>query len=178
VRIKGITGNSPADHAHIPPGYFIVRIDGMPITTNDDIALAVGAALAGREVKVEVAPTLKGPTREYRVTLAKYYVPGPFIASVRPPAIGGLRVDHASTSIKPNVASDAPLPNGVVIREVVPKSPAERAGLQLETIITKVNGRAVFTPAEYYEEVRKSTGPLELTTKRLNGEETVKVERR
>jgi S1-C subfamily serine protease len=61
---------------------------------------------------------------------------------------------------------------------VLPGTPADKAGLQPDVNITHVNGRAVFTPAEYYEEVRKGSGPLELTVKRLSGEETVKLERK
>ncbi len=181
VRISGITAGSPADQAHVPPNYFIVRVDGVPIKTNDDIALAIGAALAGRTIVLEVAPTPNGPVREYKeykIELAKYYVPGPFIASRRPPAAGGLRVDYASTLIKTNAASQMPIPAGVVVREVLRGSPADKAGIQPDAVISRVNGRPVFTPAQYYEEVAKGTGPLELTLKGVNGEKTEKLERR
>ena len=64
-------------------------------------------------------------------SLVKYYVPGPFIASRRPPAVGGLRVDYASTLIKTGAdRPDAQIPAGVVVREVVPGSPAAKAGLR------------------------------------------------
>jgi S1-C subfamily serine protease len=178
TKILGITTGSPADHARIPPNYFIVKIDGTPIETYDDISLAIGAALAGRTIKLELAPTRNGTPRAFPVTLAKYYIPGPIIASARPPAVGGLRVDYASTVIKSAATSQLPIPFGVVVREVLPGSPAAKASIQPDAVIIRVNGRSVATPDEYYGEVRRSTGPLELTFKNLNGEETKKLERR
>jgi S1-C subfamily serine protease len=174
VRIGGVTPGSPAEQARLPVGQYLVKIDGQPIKTNDDLFLAIGAALAGSTIRLELAANSNGPTREFRVELAKYYVPGPFIASERPPAVGGLRVDYASTIIKSSEAQ-RPIPRGVVVREVLRNSPAERANVQVDRVITRVNGRPVATPAAYYEEVRRGTGPLELT---FSNDETVKLERR
>lgn len=178
VRIRDITTGSPAAEERIPANHYLVKVDGTPIRTNDDVFLTIGTALAGSKIKLELAAVPNGPTREYTVELAKYYVPGPFIASERPPAVGGLRVDYTSTLIRTNNNSQR-IPRGVVVREVLRNSAAEKANVQVDRIITKVNGRAVATPAEYYEEVRKGTGPLELTlSSSVNGEETVKLDRR
>ncbi len=178
VRISAVTTGSPADQAQIPANQYIVKVDGVPVRDFDDVSLAIGGALAGSTIALEVAPQPRGPGREIKVELAKYYFPGPFIASHRPPAVGGLRVDYASTLIKTAVGGQMPIPAGVVVREVVRGGPAEKAGLQPETVITRVNGRAVFTPAQYYDEVVRGTGPLELTVKTANGEKTEKLERK
>jgi S1-C subfamily serine protease len=177
VRVNGITTGSPADQAHVLPNQYIVRVDGVPIRNHDDLALAIGAALAGRTIKLEMAPTPNGQKHEYTVELAKYYVGGPFIASQRPAALGGIRVDYASTMIKTKAANQQPIPAGVVVREVVRNSPADKADIQVDNVITKVNGRAVLTPAQYYEEARKGTGTLELTFKTPAGEVTKKIAR-
>jgi S1-C subfamily serine protease len=55
------------------------------------------------------------------------------------------------------------IPPGVVIREVLPSSAAEKARLQPDTLITRVNGQAVNTPAEFYREMDRTVGPVELT---------------
>jgi len=62
-----------------------------------------------------------------------------------------------------------------VVREVLPGSPAEKANVQVDRVITHVNGRLVYSPAEYYEEAARGGGPLELT---ISGSGTVKLERR
>ncbi len=53
-------------------------------------------------------------------------------------------------------------------------SPAERAGITADQVITKVNGHAVTKPKEYYDAVREGTGPLVLTLRNAQGEETTK----
>jgi S1-C subfamily serine protease len=166
-----VTQNSPAAQAGLVARCSIVKIDGVPIHTTDDVFLAIGTALAGSQIKIEVMPGPGAPVREHVAELAKYYLPSEFIiASNRPPALAGLRVDYTSTLVR---SSDLrAIPDGVVIREVLPSSAAERANLQKERIIIKVNGRPVNTPAEYYHEVQNATGPLELT---LSNNETVKI---
>jgi serine protease Do len=179
VRISAITAGSPAAQAGIQANQYIIKVDGVPIRDYDDVSLAIGAALAGRTIVLEVAAAPNGPGREHKVELAKYYYPGPFIASRRPPAVGGLRVDYASTLIKSSVAGQMPIPAGVVVREVLRGSPADKAGLQRDDVITRVNGRSVFTPDQYYKEVAGGTGPLELTVKAgAGGEKTEKLERK
>jgi S1-C subfamily serine protease len=179
VKISGITTGSPADQAHVPTNQYIVKVDGMPVRDFDDVSLAIGAALAGRTIVLEVAPTPNARGHEYKVELAKYYFPGPFIASRRPSAVGGLRVDYASTLIKTSVGGQMPIPTGVVVREVVHGSPADKAGIQIDTVITRVNGRQVFTPSQYYDEVARGSGPLELTVKGVGGaDKTEKLERK
>src|SRR5262249_19583866 len=120
VRIGAITQGSPADRARVPANQYIVKIDDTPIRTNDDVFLAIGAALAGSTIKLDLVPAPNGCPKTYNVKLAKYSVPGPFIASERPPAAGGLRVDYASTLLRTTAANQLPIPPGVVVREVVP----------------------------------------------------------
>ncbi|MFM7150262.1 MAG: PDZ domain-containing protein, partial [Gemmataceae bacterium] len=52
---------------------------------------------------------------------------------------------------------------GVIVREVLPGSPADAARLQPDKVITQVNGKPVTTPAEYYEEVARSGKKVQLT---------------
>jgi len=78
-------------------------------------------------------------------------VPGPVIASRRPEARLGLRVDHAS--VYTQRARVLNVPDCVTIREVVPGSAADRARLQPDKLIVKVNGRPVHTPADFYREI-------------------------
>src|SRR5262249_27485573 len=153
VRIIGVMPGSPAAKAGVTINNYLVKVDGTPIRTKDDLFLTIGTALAGSTIQLELAQTPDGPTHKCQVTLAKDYVPGAFIASERPPAVGGVRVDYASTLIRAGDGSQR-IPDGVVVREVLPGSPAEKANLQMDRVITKVNGRSVFAPADYYEAVR------------------------
>jgi S1-C subfamily serine protease len=173
IVISSVMKDSPADKARLKANDTIVKVNGTPIKTNDDIFLTIGTALAGSKIQMELLSP-EGQTRKCEVQLAKYYVPGPFIASQRPPAVGGLRVDYTSTMIKSGDVNQR-VPEGVVVREVLPGSPAAKANVQVDRVITAVNGTQVYSPEEYYKAVGKGTGPLELT---FSDQSTVKLERK
>ncbi len=157
-------------------GDFILSVNGTPIHSNDDLFLAVGMNLAGSTVRVEVSERPDGPRRLCSVTLAKFPSLDPVIASKRPPARGGLRVDWTSV-ILPRNRPRLGIPEGVLVREVLPDSPADKAHLQPDMIITSVNRKKVTNPAEFYREMEKANGPIELTIGTLdqNGEDRVTI---
>src|SRR5262249_12014786 len=98
--------------------------------------------------------------------LVKFYVPGGIIASNRPEPFRGLRVDHASVWYQRLSGFERyrrGIPSGVCVGEVRPGSPAKAAGLRVEDVITVVDGRAVTSPNEFYQAVKKLSGAVELT---------------
>jgi serine protease Do len=154
---------TPAARAGLRGQDRVVSIDGKPVREQDDLFLHVGIALAGRTIRVEVERL--GARRVFSVQLAKFYVPGKVIASKRPPARAGLRVDHTSilSQRNPFPRWTRAMPEGVMIREVVPGSPADKARLQPDKIITEVDGQAVTSPAEYYRAMSKAGARVEIT---------------
>jgi serine protease Do len=166
VRIERTVAGSPAQKAGFQPGEYIVSIAGHPVRDNDDLFLYIGTQLAGQKVDIETAPTPDGmgPRRKHSVTLAKFLVPGPIIASNKPPAPAGLRVDYTSLLAQPTPPFGfRGIPEGVLIREVVPKSSAERAQLQVDKVIAKVNDVPVQTPSEFYKVMAGAKAPIVLT---------------
>ena len=96
VQIFEVVPGSPAAQAHLcgaPGGDYILKVNGTPVHEPDDLFLALGTILAGSTAQLEVFHRT-GRTETISVTLAKFYVPGKIIATNRPPAIGGLRVDY------------------------------------------------------------------------------------
>ncbi|HZY87548.1 MAG TPA: trypsin-like peptidase domain-containing protein [Gemmataceae bacterium] len=165
VRLQRVTAGGPAERAGLRAEDRVVAINGHPVRQKEDLFLLIGAQLAGSKVRIEVARPPAWQRRTFDATLAKFYVPAPCIASRRPPARGGLRVDY--TSILPQRGATPPWgpapPEGVVIREVVPGSAADKAQLQVDKVITAVNGRHVTKPVEFYEAMEKANGRAELT---------------
>ena len=124
------------------------------------------SASAWPEVRPKSRPSARdGRPKTCTAKLGKSYTPGKAIASHRPPARGGLRVDYAS--ILAQRIGLQQVPQGVAIREVVPDSSADKARLQVDYVITRVGGRPVTTPAEFYEAMAKADGPVELTVHNL-----------
>jgi serine protease Do len=167
VRLTGVFPNTGAGRAGLRRGDYIVSIGGRRVQHHDDVFLAIGMLLAGSTVEVERALSPAGAPEKVAVTLSKYYVPLPWIASKRPPPRGGLRVDYTSILTQ---RGQGLVPEGVMVREVVPGSAADKAGLAADRIITAVNGRKVTTPAEFYRETAPSAAAeVELTLFRHEG---------
>jgi serine protease Do len=163
VRLRRVTLNSPGDKAGLQVGDMVLEVNGTEVRDLDDLFLAIGSLMAGDEVRV-VAETLNRGRRTITARLAKLHHGLPLIASRRPPAVYGLRVDWPRLVELPNRESS--LPEGVVVREVLPNTPADRAGLRPGDVIEAVNGESVDSPAGFAGKV-KGAPTLRL---RLGGE--------
>src|SRR5262245_20255478 len=159
---------------------YILSVNGARIQEPDDLFLALGTMLAGSTVKLEVAHGPGERPEVLAVTLAKFYVPEKGVVSKRPDAVAGLRVDYTSILyLRPGGEQiyRRGIPKGVMIREVVSGSAADTARLQPDKVITHVNGREVNDPGEFYREMQKAQGPVELTIQTSDGrEDRVKID--
>jgi S1-C subfamily serine protease len=157
----------------------IRRVNGVPVQDQDDVFLALGTLLAGSEARLEVAHR-DGRVEVISVKLAKFYVPpGKVIATNRPPAVGGLRVDWTSILyLRPGGQQifGRGIPRGVMIREVQTGSAADAARLQESKVIQFVNGQPVATPDDFYRKMRNAGGTVELTLWSPVGTDTVKID--
>jgi serine protease Do len=168
IPINAVTSGSPAARAGLQGGDVILAINGQPMRENDDLLLSISTALAGNTVQIELQRAGNGPSRTLAVVLAKFHVPGKIVAARRPAAVRGLRVDH--TSILASMSPQPLVPRvaaGVMLREVQADSKAA-AQLKVHDIITHVNGKPVNTPDEFYQEMQRAAGPVELRLETRN----------
>jgi S1-C subfamily serine protease len=164
VMIEQVIPGSPAGLAGLHPRDYIRSVNGLPVREPDDLFVALGTLLAGSEARLEVAHSPRGPGEAVSVKLSKFYVPGKIIATRRPDAVGGLRVDYTSILyLRGGQQIYRGIPEGVMIREVQSGSAADTARLQESKVIQRVNGRKVTTPDEFYREMQNARGPVELT---------------
>jgi serine protease Do len=166
INPDGVTHGSPAQEANLQAGDVIKSINGVRMRDFDDLMLTVGSLLAGSEARIEI----EGKRDLVRVSLVKSFVPGKIIATNRPPAVRGFRVDYTSvlflqSTARPMWRGNFGIQPGVYVREVLPESPAATARLKVNEIITHVNNQPVNSPAEFYQVVEKigPRTPLELT---------------
>ena len=161
--IGATTANTPAGLANLRQGDIIQAVNGAPIREPDDLFLQVGGSLAGSNISLSI---LRDQTKiNAKIRLAKFLHPHPWIASNQPAAVHGLRVDYSSLLAQQQVFGPGfrmtSAQNGVIVRELIPKSAAEvrfkkLANPQSRWLITAVNGKDVRTPAEFYAEAGRN----------------------
>jgi serine protease Do len=158
------------DGSHkIAAGDRILTIDGVRLQNNDDLFAILGTKLAGNSVKIKLLRA--GSIRETTVPLAKHYTPGKSIVTSKPAAVAGLRVDYTSVSYlrDPPSVEFGRIPQGVVIREVLPNSNAQAAKLQADQIITQVNGASVNSPADFHAALARQKDQVTLKYIKTDG---------
>lgn len=164
--VKSAQPNSPAAEGQLQDGDAIVSVGDVTVEDMDGLVLAINTVAPGTKVKLTILR--RGEVVERTVELAKVHVDGEVIATTRPPAWRGLRVDYTSTmphaTFGPDVLRAIAGGAGVVVTEVEPGSPADKAGLKKEQIIKAVEGRNVKNPRDFAEAVGKRTGAVRLMT--------------
>jgi serine protease Do len=189
VTINTVIPGSPADESQprkIQTGDIILTVDGVRVFENEDLFVTIGTQLAGRTVELEVKNKQGLAPAKLTVKLAKFKSTGKYIASKVPPALGGLRVDYTSLLAQPGIDPrfGRGIPVGVIVREVIPGSAADKAQLQPDKVITQVNDQRVTSPTEFYlcmenamENARKNRKSVELSIQNFDrSTDTVKLD--
>ncbi len=109
---------------------------------------------------------VQAETLEKVVVLSKFPVLGEVIATNRPTAWRGLRVDFLSALPETfqREVLDAMALGGVGVVGVRPNSPADAAGLKVGLIVKAVNGKEVRTPSDFAEAVAQTSGSVKIDT--------------
>lgn len=163
-RIDSVSPNSPAARGELQRNDEITAVNGAPVVDFDSLIVAVNSYSAGDKIRLTIIRD--GRKLEKDLVLAKFPVEGEIIATAQPPAWRGIRVDYLST-LNANQAGVNILElvdSGVVVREVEPGSPAEKAGLIKGRVIRKVADQAITSPAQFAEVVSTISGPVTLMT--------------
>jgi S1-C subfamily serine protease len=156
LTIGSVAPLSPAWEAGLQPFDTITRIADVPVSDYSDLLHYAGAMLAGAKLKLHLSAN--NITRTVDITLGKYRHDQPFIASVRPEPVFGLRVDHgtilAQRLFNRRGEPEVTVPIGVCVREILADSPAAMRFKALgddptRWIITHVNGVTTKTPADF-----------------------------
>lgn len=139
--IVEVEPESPADRAGLRRGDVVIEFNGVPIEEGRQLAAKIAELPVGTQASVRYMRD--GKTRETRVTIADQPgAEGGSARSQRAAARWGLDL----TDLTPQLAARLGIPRrvqGVVIRRVLPDSPAERAGLQPGDVIREVDQQPV-----------------------------------
>jgi S1-C subfamily serine protease len=158
--VDRVERDTPAWKANLATGDRIVAV-GDKTLENDESALqlALASVPVGEVVRLKVLH--EGKLVERSLVMSKYPVLGGAIATNRPPAWRGLRIDFTSVLTR-KLDTEETLRTmsrgGVGVVEVEPQSPAASGGLNLGQVILAVDDHDVATPAEFRAAVEKSEG--------------------
>ncbi|HIQ21994.1 MAG TPA: M28 family peptidase [Planctomycetes bacterium] len=150
IRVRRVAPGSPAQKAGIKPGDRIVRVDGRPVRSGSDLVGAV--AMAGKRVDIEVE------RKGHKVAKLQARLGGkPLRLGIR------WRVDEAE-------------PQAVILTDVIPGTPAARAGLQVGDRIYRIGGVDFTNQQEFAQLARSLPMPLTLLVERDGQLRTVQLQ--
>jgi len=148
--VSSVQPGTPAGEGGLIDSDAIIAVDDMSVSDFDELIRAVNASPVGEPVQITIRRN--GRLLDKTVTMSKFPVEGEVIATNRPPAWRGARIDYSSVISKVDPSIDlleAMARGGVGILEVEPDSPAEQAGLRPGMIIAAVNDEPVKNPKAF-----------------------------
>lgn len=151
--IAQVEENSPAKRAGIKPGDVVVALEGEPIVAASDLPHKVGLLAPGNKVSA----TLMRKGQERKVTIEIGVRPGAEeeeSIAVAPDADAGDRLGLVVTDLDERSGVNQDTPGGVVVRDVMPESPAEGAGLRPGDIIVQLGYRTLSNLEDYRTEIK------------------------
>lgn len=165
--VGGVTVDGPAASAGIQVGDIITRVDGRAVKNADELVADLSEHGIGttvhldywRDSKIRPVDLKVGeyPTEQPQPSTA---VPPP-AGQVPAPPSGPAHLGVALQTLTPPLARALDLDpklRGALITEVLPGTPAERAGLSVGDVIREVDGKPVHTGDEAVEVLRSRKG--------------------
>src|SRR5262249_40867858 len=144
--VRRVTPDSPAARAGLQEGDVITRVDGRQVDDPQTLLNVLAQHKPGDKLKFQVQRD--GKEKSLDVTLgtrpaarAGEGLPGSRLPRERPTAFLGVQavpMEELTPRLKERLGISAE--NGLVVMEVLPDSPAAKAGLRHGDVITGVNG--------------------------------------
>jgi Do/DeqQ family serine protease len=152
--VSEVTPDSAADKGGIQAGDIITEINGRSVVSFQELRAKVASRGAGAELELTVLR--KGKREKINVTLGDA-TQNVVIAKEIHPALEGATLTNGKTK-----QGD----NGIVISELVSRSPATRIGLQDGDVIIGINRKKVDTVMQLRTELEDAKGVIALNVKR------------
>jgi S1-C subfamily serine protease len=176
VVIREVTPGSPAEKAGMKAGDRVAKVGDHEVKDVDAFMKAVSTHKPGDKLALTVErdgkeQTLTATLGERPAATARPDQPMP--VPQRAPAFLGVQMAPLTPELRTQLKVNADA--GAVIAEVVPGSPAEKAGLKRDDVVTAANDRPVRSPEDLREAVQQTGAGHELALAVSRGGEKVTV---
>src|SRR5712691_3338702 len=157
--VNSVEKGGPAEKGGVETGDIILKFDGKPVSTSNELPRIVGSTKPGSKASIEV--WRKGVTREIIVTVGE--LPEDRIASRserrgKPPEQAANRLGFAVVDLTAEQKRDLKLRGGVMVEEVRNN---RRADVRSGDVITAVTSRGQTTEVRSAEQFNKLLAQLE-----------------
>jgi len=171
VLVHHVSPDSPAALAGLKGGDRIVKAENQDVKTFADLESVLAAHKAGDKITLEVMRNQK--QEKLTITLANH----PERKSTEPNrAFLGVQTQPLSKELKEHLGLT--VDQGVLVTHVMDNSPAAKAGLAEEDVITHVGSTAIATPQELREAIQKAGAGKEVALEIARGKETKELKAR
>jgi Do/DeqQ family serine protease len=146
VLVADVMKGSPADAAGLKPGDIVVELGGSPIKEVPDLQRRVAAVRPGQTMKLTVIRERK--PMSFSVKMGEMPSDEPVVAEGPGTDEWGLSVESLTGDAA--LRRDLPVARGLLVTDVQPGSPAEKAGLRRGDVILEIARRPADDPANLY----------------------------
>jgi len=181
ILIADVQAGSPAAQAGVRRGDVVVKVDGKDVSSTGEFRNAIASAGANRKVSLDLYRD--GKPQVLSASLGES-PSGPVAASPTPsgsqgrePSLDGLAVTELNTEARRAFGIDDAVAKGVVVKGVMPGTPAAQAGLRAGDVLLEVNRKPVSSVRELGELYAKSRGNVLLLIHRRGATVFVVVKR-
>jgi len=156
VLIGDVAPGGPADQAGLQAGDVITEFDGKKAVNVQKLRAQVAQTDPGTDVPVEAFR--EGQRKQFKVRIGELDAGTASAGEKAAPESLGMNLENVTPEIAQQLGYDTKL-RGVVVTEVEPLSPADRAGLQVRDVIVAVQDQ----PVEDVAQFRTALGKHKLT---------------
>ena len=171
--INSIYQNSPAGRSDLRPGDFILGINGVNIESSDELVREVGDLSVGSTAIFDILRDGTNLSFEVKITAREAE---DVIAGQSQDLFPGFSIYPLTAEIREQAESSANL-SGVIVTQVIPRTPAAIAGISVSDIITEVNGTKIRNMADFFDALTLNNRELQLSYNREGVQLNISIER-
>jgi S1-C subfamily serine protease len=179
IQVREVTPDSPAAKAGLRASDQIIKVDDRDVTSVEQFLQTVASHKPNDKMTLHVMRG--GQEQMITATLGERPAGGEIARTGRPGLLTGLQPAFLGVQTQPLTAElkqrlQVQADTGAVVTEVVPNSPAAKAGLKADDVITAINDKAVRDPAQLREVIQEAGPDHDVTIKVARGNQNLTVQ--